>query len=63
MYNNWSNAICIPEGVEVLEGGTMGIDLLPELGGRLLVVDTRETGEPPGALQRLDGNDITLDCR
>jgi len=52
----------IPEGVEVLEGGTLGLNLLPDIQGieRLLVVDALETGGPPGTLLRLEGNEIPL---
>lgn len=52
----------IPEGVALLEGGTLGLNLLPELEGvkRLLVVDALETGKQPGTLQRLEGDEIPL---
>lgn len=52
----------IPDGVVLLEGGTLGINLLPELEGvkRLLVVDALETGKQPGTLQRLEGDEIPL---
>ena len=52
----------IPQGIELLEGGTMGLNLLPELEGveRLLVVDALETGEAPGSLLRLEGDEIPL---
>jgi hydrogenase maturation protease len=46
----------------VLDGGTLGLDLLPYLEGidRLLVVDAVETGEPVGTLVRMTGDDIPL---
>jgi len=52
----------IPEGVELLEGGTMGLNLLGELEGvdRLLVVDALETGGESGTLMRIEGGDISL---
>jgi hydrogenase maturation protease len=52
----------IPEGVQLLQGGTLGLNLLPDLQGveRLLVVDALETGEPPGTLLRLAGDEIPL---
>lgn len=52
----------IPEGVTLLEGGTLGLNLLPDLQGvgRLLVVDALETGGPPGTMKRLEGDDIPL---
>lgn len=51
-----------PTGVTMLDGGTLGLDLLPKLEGvaRLLVVDAVETGEAPGTLLRLTGDDIPL---
>jgi hydrogenase maturation protease len=49
-----------PKGVEVLDGGTLGLDLLPYLqdAGRLLVVDAVQAGNPPGTLVRLIGEEI-----
>lgn len=51
-----------PEEVTLLDGGTLGLDLLPRLEGveRLLVVDAVETGGAPGTLLRLSGDDIPL---
>jgi len=50
----------LPEGVEVLDGGTKGMDLLVYLEGvsRLLIVDAVETGGPPGTLTRLTGDQV-----
>lgn len=49
-------------GVTLMDGGTLGLDLLPYLEGvdRLLVIDAVETGSPAGTLVRLAGNDIPL---
>ncbi len=47
-----------PEGVRVLDGGTLGPQLLPwvERADRLLIVDAvRLEREPPGTLVRLEG--------
>lgn len=51
-----------PSGVTVLDGGTLGLDLLPRLEGvdRLLVVDAVLTGNAPGALVRLSGEDVPI---
>ncbi|MCM0084407.1 HyaD/HybD family hydrogenase maturation endopeptidase [Geomonas sp. Red32] len=51
-----------PEGVTVLDGGTLGLDLLPQLEGisKLLVVDAVECDGEPGTLVRLTGEDIPL---
>jgi hydrogenase maturation protease len=51
-----------PPEVTLLDGGTLGLDLLPHLEGveRLLVVDAVETGGEPGSLIRLTGDEIPL---
>ncbi len=51
-----------PDGVTLLDGGTLGLDLLPKLEGveRLLVVDAVETGEPPGTVVRLAGDEVPV---
>ncbi|WP_298272924.1 HyaD/HybD family hydrogenase maturation endopeptidase [Geobacter sp.] len=54
-----------PPGVELLDGGTLGLDLLPRLEGveRLLVVDAVETGGAPGTVMRLQGEEIPVAFR
>jgi hydrogenase maturation protease len=54
-----------PEQVKVMDGGTLGLDLLHYLEGvrRLLVVDAVETGGPPGTLVRLIGDEINIAFR
>jgi hydrogenase maturation protease len=49
-----------PPEVTIFDGGTLGLDLLPQLEGvdRLLIVDAVETGKAPGSLIRLSGADI-----
>ena len=51
-----------PSGVTLMDGGTLGLDLLPYLEGidRLLVIDAVETGSPAGTLVRLAGEEIPL---
>jgi hydrogenase maturation protease len=51
-----------PPGCEILDGGTLGLDLLPRLDGveRLLIVDAVETGGPPGTVVRLSGEEIPV---
>lgn len=51
-----------PEGVRVMDGGTLGLDLLPYLEGasRLLVVDAVQARKPPGTLVRLVGNEVPV---
>jgi hydrogenase maturation protease len=48
--------------VTLLDGGTLGLDLLPHIEGidRLLIVDAIETGGAPGTLARLEGDDIPV---
>lgn len=50
----------LPETVQVLDGGTLGMDLLYYLEGchTLLIVDVVETGQAPGTLLRLEGDDV-----
>jgi len=49
-----------PAGVEMLDGGTLGLSLLPYLQGarRAILVDAVCTGDPPGTLVRLQGHDV-----
>ncbi|GFO68466.1 membrane protein [Geomonas limicola] len=51
-----------PEQVTVLDGGTLGLDLLPQIGQarRLVIVDAVDTAQAPGTLVRLTGEDIPL---
>jgi hydrogenase maturation protease len=51
-----------PEGVRVMDGGTLGLDLLPYLKGisRLLVVDAIQAQEPPGTMLRLVRDEIPI---
>ena len=50
----------LPEEVQVLDGGTSGLDLLYHLEGvcRLIIVDAVETGKPAGTLIRLVGDQV-----
>jgi hydrogenase maturation protease len=52
----------LPEGVRVLDGGTLGLDLLPYLedAARLLVVDAAQARKPAGTLVRLTGKEIPI---
>lgn len=49
-----------PEEVQLLDGGTLGMDLLFYLENvrRLLLIDAVETGQPPGTLIRLAGEEV-----
>ncbi len=50
-----------PSGARVVDGGTLGLALLPLLADaeQILLVDSVLTGDPPGTLVRLDGDDVT----
>ncbi len=50
----------IPEEVHLLDGGTLGMDLLYYLEGidNLLLVDAVETHKDPGTLIRLEGEEV-----
>jgi hydrogenase maturation protease len=50
----------VPEGVQVLDGGTLGLALLPYLedAERAILVDAIEIDAPPGTLVRLEGEEV-----
>lgn len=50
----------LPEEVQVLDGGTLGMDLLYYLEGaeNLILIDAVEAGKEPGTLVRLEGDDV-----
>ena len=56
------NEYRFPDHVEVLDGGTLGLDLLPKLEGidHLIMVDAVETGKEPGTCVRLSGEELPI---
>lgn len=50
----------VPEGVEIIDGGTGGLTLLTLMEGakRVILVDAVETGREPGTILRLAGEDL-----
>jgi len=54
------DAVQLPEEVQVLDGGTAGLDLLYHLEGisRLIIVDAVAAGEPPGTVTRISGDRV-----
>lgn len=52
----------LPEGVQVLDGGTAGMELLDPLADAdlLLVLDAVRSGQPPGRLVRLAGDEVPV---
>lgn len=51
-----------PPDVELIDGGTMGLDLLPFIEGRdaLLIVDAADLGAKPGTVKVIEGGDIKV---
>jgi hydrogenase maturation protease len=49
-----------PEGVELLDGGTSGIELLQYIQGKdcLILLDVVKSGNPPGTFTRLEGENV-----
>jgi hydrogenase maturation protease len=49
-----------PEGLKLIDGGTMGLDLLPYVEGldKLLIVDAANLGEPPGTIRLMEGDNV-----
>ena len=50
----------VPAGVTILDGGTLGLDLIPYASdaSRLLILDAMNSGKPPGTLARMTGRDL-----
>lgn len=50
----------LPPEVEVLDGGTEGLNLLDSIEGRkkVIVIDAMKTGQPPGTIYRFLDKDI-----
>ena len=50
----------VPEGVTIVDGGTLGLDLLPyiEEAAQLLIIDALEMQAEPGSLFRLEGDEV-----
>lgn len=48
------------DDVSIIDGGTMGLDLLPFIEGndRILIVDAVNTGEKPGSIVRIGGDEV-----
>ncbi len=52
----------LPVTVSCMDGGTLGLDLLPYLEGihRLIIVDAVELAQPPGTTVCLKGDDVPV---
>jgi hydrogenase maturation protease len=55
-----SRGYSAPSGVRFLDGGTLGLSLLPHLedAEAAILVDAVATGAPPGTLVRLEGDEV-----
>lgn len=50
---------CFPDEVQVLDGGTKALDLVPYLEvQKLLVIDAVEAAQPPGTIVKLHGDEV-----
>ena len=54
------NGYLLPAGVELLDGGTSGMELLHQLAGRdrLIILDVVKSGKPPGTVVRMEGAEV-----
>ena len=50
----------LPEGIECVDGGVLGLELMAYVEGKthLLAIDAVQTGQLPGTLVRLEGDEI-----
>ncbi len=55
----------IPEGVRVLDGGTLGLSLLPYVqdAGEAILVDAIAANAPPGSIVHLEGSEVDVAVR
>ena len=53
---------CFADNVEIIDGGTLGLDLLPKLENitHLIMIDAVETGHKVGTCVRLCGNELPI---
>jgi hydrogenase maturation protease len=51
----------VPPGVSLVEGGTLGLELLPYVWdcARLIVIDAIDVGRNPGTIVRLSGEELS----
>lgn len=65
VVENLTARYTLPPEVEALDGGTMGMALLPYLAGRrlLLLIDAVRTGAAPGTVVQMELSDPAAFCR
>ncbi|MEM1115944.1 MAG: hydrogenase maturation protease [Bacteroidota bacterium] len=58
LWERWGEAV--PPGVRVVDGGTAGMDVAFQMRGarRVILVDACQTGEAPGTLYRVPGEEV-----
>ena len=58
--NELGRRYTFPENVELLDGGTAGIELLRHIRKRdyLIIIDAMKWGKEPGTVIRVEGNDV-----
>ena len=58
--NELARRYCISKEVELLDGGTAGIELLRHIAGRrqLIIIDAMRAGHPPGTVLRMEGSAV-----
>jgi hydrogenase maturation protease len=61
VVNYITRNIKLPDGVEVIDGGTAGFDLLPLMIGRekIIIVDALRADDEPGSIYRFKPEDAT----
>jgi len=61
VINRFQETFAIPDDVEVIDGGTMGLDLMPYFEGKshVIVVDAMcADGQEPGTIRRFSGRQV-----
>jgi len=55
----------IPGGLEVMDGGTAGLELMPYVAGKdlLIIIDAIKSGKEPGTVVRMEGEDVPVAFR
>ena len=60
VVNELARRFVFPDRVELLDGGTAGIELLRHIAGRdhLIIIDAMKCGQPAGTVVRVEGTDV-----
>jgi len=61
VVNRFRDIYTVPDGVDIIDGGTMGLDLMPYFEGRthVIVIDAvRGNGEQPGTILRFSATEV-----